>query len=225
MDVKPMGSLKKFANWLSTSGTKRKKTETSPLTKIKIFNKRLARQVKKMEIQERSMRKKAIESRKQGDLNGSRMKMKSSLQYRKWSHATENFRVRMEGVQFKLQQAKAMEQFSSVATDIAKVMNGLQLSVKAPEIAKMMEQIDLGFGSMDSIMTETTEKLEQGEDLSTTGVTEDEVNDALAEVDATLSIETGQALPSAPMSKAEPEGEISDIEAEINKLKAQRGGN
>jgi hypothetical protein len=173
-----------------------------------------------MEVQQKLARNKAIERRKAGDIAGSKLHMKSSLQFQKWVHATENFRVRLDGVQFKLEQAKAMNDFTGVAQDIAGILTELQLSIKAPEIAQMLAQLDFGFGTMDSLFEETAEQMEISEDASSTSVSESEVENALAEVDAELSLDTRQALPSVPgMAK---ESEINDLEAEIKRLKSQR---
>ncbi|MHA1474170.1 MAG: Snf7 family protein [Promethearchaeota archaeon] len=217
--MRKIGQLKNFAKWLSGSG--QKQDETSPLIKIKVFNKRLARQIGKMEIQERTAKKKALNARKDGDIAGSRLHMKSSLQYRKWGHSTENFRVKMEGVQYRLEQAKVMGQFSKVAEDIVGTLQGLQEQVKMPEIAKLLSEMDLGFGSMEAMFGETSEQLEITDDASSTGVTEDEVNLALAEVDSELSIESGISLPSVPAG-INAEAQIDDLEKEIKKLKNQR---
>jgi len=206
--------------WLS--GGYQQKNETSPLIKIKVFNKRLARQIGKMEIQERTAKKKAIAARKNGDIPGSKLHMKNSLQYRKWAHATENFRMRMEGVRYRLEQAKAMGQFSKVAEDIVGTLQGLQEQVKMPEIAKLLSDMDLGFGSMESMLGETTEQLEISDDASSTGVTDEEVDNALAEVDSEISVESGISLPSVPAG-TNAEAQIDDLEKEIKKLKQQRG--
>jgi division protein CdvB (Snf7/Vps24/ESCRT-III family) len=211
--------------WLSGDNKKKEEHTTSPLTKIKIFNKRLARQIGKMELQERKAKAKAIESRKKGDIVGSKMHMKSCLQYRKWSHSTENFRVRMEGVQFKLQQAKAMQQFAGVAQDIASTLQGLSSQVQMPEISKLIGQMDMGFAGFDAMMEGTTEQLQVSEDSSSTAVSDSEVDEALAEVDTEFALETNEILPSAPMSTGEAEPAIDDLEDEIRKLKEQRGIN
>ncbi|MHA1646643.1 MAG: Snf7 family protein [Promethearchaeota archaeon] len=217
--MRKIGQLKNFAMWLSGAG--QKQDETSPLIKIKVFNKRLARQIGKMEVQERTAKKKAITARKNGDIAGSKLHMKSSLQYRKWGHSTENFRVKMEGVQYRLEQAKAMGQFSKVAEDIVGTLQGLQEQVKMPEIAKLLSEMDLGFGSMEAMFGETSEQLEITDDASSTGVTDDEVNLALAEVDSEISVETGISLPSVPVG-SNAEAQIDDLEKEIKKLKQQR---
>ena len=215
-----MGSLKKLAEWLS-DGFKDEPQTTSPLIKIKVFTKRLQRQIGKMEIKEKLAKKRAIEARRTGDVKGSQLHMKSSLQYRKWGRSTENFRMRMEGVQVKLEQAKIMGQFSNVATEIVGTLQGLQTQVNMPEIQKMLAEIDLGFGSMESIMQETTSQLETGEDVAVTGVSETEVEQALAEVDATFGIQEGLTLPSVPSSET-PEAQIDNLEDEIKKLKQVR---
>lgn len=215
-----MGSLKKLAEWLS-DGFKDEPQTTSPLIKIKVFTKRLQRQIGKMEIKEKLAKKRAIEARRTGDIKDSQLHMKSSLQYRKWGHSTEKFRMRMEGVQVKLEQAKIMGQFSKVATEIVGTLQGLQSQVDMPEIQKMLAEIDLGFGSMESIMHETTSQLETGEDVAVSGVSETEVEQALAEVDATFGIQEGLNLPSVPSSET-PEAQIDNLEDEIKKLKQVR---
>ncbi len=216
-----MGSMKKFAKWLSGD---RKKRGTDPvrstITSLKIFNKRLQRQIRKMEQQQKLARKKAIERRQAGDIPGSKLHMKSSLQFQKWNHNTENFRVRLDGVQFRLEQAKAMGDFSNVAQDIVTALGGLQMQVKAPQISAMLSQLDLGFGNMEAMFAETSEELEMQDDASASGVSEDEVENALAEVDAELSIGTREALPSVPGQV--PGEEISDLEKEIQRLKNSR---
>ena len=80
----------------------------------------------------------------------------------------------------------------------------------------------MGFGNMDDIMNETTQKLEQMDDGATTSVSEDEVDNALAEIDVELSLDTGTALPSIPASVSEDQ--IDDWEKRAQDLKNQ-GGN
>ncbi len=216
-----MGSLKRFAQWLS-DGFNNDEQTTSPLIKVKVFNKRLARQIKKMEVQEKMAKKRAVDARKSGDIAGSKMHMKNSLQYRKWGHSTEHFRMKIENIQFRMEQAKVMGQFNQVAEDIVGTLQGLQLNVKMPEMAKMLKEMDLGFGSMDAVMGETTSQLEQSEGTTAaTEVSDSEVDNALEEVDAEMSIDSVIALPSVPMDEA-PEAQIENLEDEIKKLKESR---
>lgn len=210
--------LKRLVKWLNGD---KKENEVSPTTKIKIFAKRLERQIRKMEYQEKVLKKKAIETRQSGDLTGSKIYMKNSLQYRKWGHATEGFRLKMVGIQYKLEQAKAMESFQGVAQDVAESLQGLSMTVKAPEIQKMLAAVDMGFGNMDAIMAETVDSLDETESASSTGVSDAEVEEALAEIDMIETAESIGALPSSPVGET-PEN-IDELEKEIAKLKAQRG--
>ncbi len=217
-----MGTIKQFAKFLSEGGRKNKGED--PLRKtiiqLKIFGKRLRRQIVKMEAEQKKAHKKAVERRQAGDIEGSRLHMKSSIQFRKWSHAIETFRVRLDGVQFKLEQAKAIGDFTGVAQDIVGILGELQMSIKSPQISKMLSQLDFGFGRMDAMFNEVNEQLEMSEDSSSTAVSDNEVDNALAEVDATLSLDTREALPSVPGTVADHE--ITDLEAEIKRLKSQR---
>lgn len=219
-----MGTIKKFAQYLSDGSFGKKNKGEDPLRKtiiqLKIFGKRLRRQIKKMEMEQKRAHKKAVERRKAGDIEGSRLHMKSSLQFRKWSHAIETFRVRLDGVQFKLEQAKAVGDFTGVAQDIVGILGELQMNIKSPQITKMLSQLDFGFGRMDAMFNEVSEQLEMSEDSSSTAVNDAEVDEALAEVDAELSIGTRESLPSVP--GAVGESDITDLEAEIKRLKSQR---
>jgi division protein CdvB (Snf7/Vps24/ESCRT-III family) len=215
-----MGTLKNFIGWLSEGKGDSKDGVSRSIMKMKLLVKRLARQVGKMEVQAKILRNKAIKSREAGDMEGSKLSMKSSLQYKKWAHSTETFRVKLEGIQYKLEQAKAMKDFSGVAQEVAKVMSGLVMDVKAPQIAEILKDMDLSFESMDNVMEMTNENLEVMDAGSSTAVKEEEVDNALAEIDAEISIKRGVDLPSAPIAGTEPA--IDSLEDEIKRLKQQR---
>ena len=87
-----------------------------------------------------------------------------------------------------------------------------------PEIQKILGELDLGFGKMDDVMAETSEMLETSETESSTGVSDTEVDEALAAVDSEMAIETGLDLPSVP-SMADPDEKLESLEEEIKKLK------
>ncbi len=215
-----MGSIKKLAEWLS-GDYKTEEQTTSPLIKIKVFNKRLARQINKMEIKEKVERRKAIEARRTGDILGSKVFMKNSLQYRKWGYSSEKFRLQIENIQFQLEQAKIMGQFTKVAEDISSTLQGLQSNVSMPEISKLLKNIDFGFETMETISEEATSNLEMQEENSPSGVSDDEVENALAELDAEMSAGSAFELPSVPFAETS-EDEIDELQDEIQKLKQKQ---
>ncbi|MHA1821577.1 MAG: Snf7 family protein [Promethearchaeota archaeon] len=205
-----MGSLKKFANWLSGESTSKNNT-TRMITKLKIFIKRLQRQAAKLNAQAKIERRKAIEFRKKGDMNASKLHMRASLQNQKWANGIDNFILQIQTLEFKLEQAKAVNDIAGILQGVAKAVTNLQNTINAPQISEIVEQIDMGIQDFDVTQEITQNGLEA---MSVdTEVSDEDVNNALAEIDSEISIETGQALPSAGDSK------ISEIEKEIKRLK------
>ncbi|GAF68373.1 unnamed protein product [marine sediment metagenome] len=207
-----MGSLKKFANWLGGGTSRGKNTATSSITKLKVFIKRLQRQSSKLNSQSKIARRKAVDLRKKGDLSSSRLQMKSALQSSKWAQGIDNYVLQIQGLQFKLEQAKSINDVGEILKGVAASIAGLQQSVNAPQISELVEKIDIGIQDFDVVQEMTEDGLES---MQVSEVTEEDVDAALAEVDSEISVETGQALPSA----AEGEGKISDLEKEIQRLK------
>jgi hypothetical protein len=212
-----MGKLVEFVKWLQ-GDQQPQSHQPSPLIKIKLFNKRLARQVKKMEIKEKISKKEALRDREEGDLTGARIHMRASIQYKKWAFSTQKFQNQMDNIQFRLQQAKIVGDFAGMAKDLTGALQGLQSQVKMPEIQKMLGELDMGFGKMDDLFAETSEILETSETESSTGVSDTEVDEALAAVDAEFAIDTGLTMPSVP-SMADPDEKLESLEEEIKKLK------
>ncbi len=206
-----MGTLKKFAGWVGGTGGSKDDKTISTITKLKVFNKRLTVQARHLDQKSQLARRKAIEFRKKGDNNGSRMQMKSHLQMQAWKNNIEGFQLKLEGLQYKLEQAKAMKDVSGILTSIASTIQGLSQSVSAPEISQLVEKIDLNISDFDVTQEVASEGMENLG--STDQISDAALDKALEEVDAEISAETGTALPSAGA------GKISELEKEIQKLK------
>jgi hypothetical protein len=206
-----MGTLKKFADWL----TGNKYTPQKMITKLTIFQKRLQRQSAKLNSQARIARRKAVEFRKKGDVSASRVHMRSSLQQTNWAVGIDNYCLQIQGLQFKLEQAKAVGDINEIMKGIAKVVGQLQNVVSAPQINELIDEIDLGMQDFD-VMQEMTASGMEAMQVSTE-VTDKDIDKALQEVDAEISIETGEALPSAV-----GDSKISDLEKEIKRLKENK---
>ncbi|HMF30603.1 MAG TPA: Snf7 family protein [Candidatus Lokiarchaeia archaeon] len=190
-----------------------KDTTLSVLTKLKIFNKRLSRQATQLNMKSQRARAKAIDLRKKGDTAGSKMQMRAHLQMQAWKNNIENFQLKLDGLQYKLEQAKAVNDVESILKNVAGVITVLQKTVSAPEISQIISQIDLGISDFDATQEVAAEGME---DMGATDqISDDQVDLALDEVDAEIMAETGTQLPSAGS------GKISDLEKEIQKLKQQ----
>ena len=89
-----------------------------------------------------------------------------------------------------------------------------------PQINEMIKQMDIGFENFDAILDSTNEGLETMEAGGSSSVSDDEVDEALSEIDTEISVKTGQALPSTPISSGGEE--IGSLEDEIKRLKEQK---
>ncbi len=207
-----MGLLNKINDWLGSAsgGNKDKKLRTA-LTQLKLVNTRLTKQALVQNRRAQQSRRLAIDLRKKGEMDASKIQMKASLQSQLWGNSIEKFKLKLEGLQFKLEQSKAMKDVAGILVSVAGTLQGLSQSVSMPDITKALEDIDLGISDFDVTQEVAAEGMEQ---LGTADQVPDEaVEKALEEVDAEIRVETDNALPSAGM------GAMDDLERELQALK------
>lgn len=207
-----MGFLKDISKWLS--GDKRGKDNVrSAAIKLKVFNKRLTRQTKKLEISARLARDKVVNLRKQGDMDGSKFHARNYLQVKKQARVVEMFRTNLEGLLFKLEQANAVKDVSEIMTGIAQSLSALKSQLSVPQITELMSQIDIDmeeFAVTADIATEGMDNI-----TIDTAVSDSDVSEVLGEIDAEIQVEMGAALPSAASDE-----KIAELEKELNRLKS-----
>ena len=207
-----MGFLKDMSNWLS--GGKKKDTVRSATVKLKVFNKRLARNTKKMEITAKQARDKAVRLRKAGDMDGSEFHARNYLQVKKQARAIDHFRTNLEGMVFKLEQASAVKDISNIMTGIAASLGALKNQLSVPQLTELMTEIGIDMEDFEV----TQEITSDGIDNMTldTAVSDNQVKEVLGEIDAEIQVEVGGALPSI-----DPDGKVKELEEELNKLKSR----
>jgi hypothetical protein len=207
-----MGFLKDMSNWLS--GGKKQDTVRSATVKLKVFNKRLMRQTKRMEITAKQARDKAVRLRKAGDMDGSAFHARNYLQVKKQARAIDHFRTNLEGMVFKLEQASAVKDISNIMTGIAASLGALKSQLSVPQLTEMMTEIGIDMEDFEV----TQEITSDGIDSMTldTAVSDGQVKEILGEIDAEIQVEVGGALPSI-----DPDGKVKELEEELNKLKSR----
>ena len=207
-----MGFLKDISNWLS--GGKKPDTMRSATVKLKVFNKRLMRQTKKMEMTAKLARDKAVRLRKSGDLEGSSFHARNYLQVKKQARAIDHFRTNMEGMVFKLEQANAVKDVADIMHGIATSLGALKSQLSVPQLTELMNNIGIDMEEFDVTAEITSDGIN---DMTLdTAVTDDQVKEVLGEIDAEIQVEMGGALPSV-----EPDGKVKELEEELNKLKSR----
>ncbi|TKJ21800.1 MAG: hypothetical protein CEE43_08910 [Promethearchaeota archaeon Loki_b32] len=209
-----MGFLKDISKWLS--GGKSKDGPRSAAIKLKVFNKRLMRQTKKLEISAKLARDKAVNLRKQGDLDGSKFHARNYLQVKKQARAVEMFRTNLEGLLFKLEQANAVKDVSQIMTGIAQSLATLKSQLSVPQMTQLMSQIDIDmeeFAVTADIATDGMDSISID-----TAVMDSDVSEVLGEIDAEIQVEMGVALPSAASGASDEK--IAELEKELKRLKS-----
>jgi hypothetical protein len=209
--ISKLGFLTDLSKWLS--GGRKKDTIRSVTVKLKVFNKRLMRQSKKLEMSAKLAREKAVKLRKEGDLEGSKFHARNYLQVKNQARAVDTFRTNLEGLQFKLENAGAVKDVSEILKGVAVAVSGIKAQLSVPQITELMKNIDLDVEDF-AVAQEITSEGMTDMNLDT-AVTDSQVDDFLGEVDAEIGVETGVALPSAAGSSQK----IKELEEELNRLK------
>lgn len=211
-----MGFLKDVSGWLSGGGGRgRKDNMRQASIKLRVFNKRLMRQVKKLEISASQARNKAVQLRKEGDIEGSKFHARNYLQVKNQARAVDIFKSNIENLLYRLDNAQAMKDVSEVLKGVASSVAGLKQSFSVPQLSEMMKDIQMDVEDFEVAEEITSESMT---DMNLdTAVTDDKVNMFLGEIDAEIGIETGIALPSAGSNSQK----IKELEEELNRLKSQ----
>lgn len=207
-----MGFLKDMSNWLA--GGKKKDTVRSATIKLKVFNKRLMRQVSKMEMTAKQARDKAVRLRKAGDMDGSEFHARNYLQVKKQARAIDHFRTNLEGMVFKLEQANAVKDISDIMQGIAVSLGMLKSQLSVPQLTELMTEIGIDMEDFEVTQEITSDGINNM--TLDTAVTDNQVKEILGEIDAEIQVEVGGALPSV-----DPDGKVKELEDELNKLKSR----
>jgi len=207
-----MGFLKDISKWLS--GGRKTDTVRSATVKLKVFNKRLMRQTKKMEMTAKQARDKAVRLRKTGDMDGSAFHARNYLQVKKQARAIDHFRTNMEGMVFKLEQATAVKDVAEIMNGIASSLGTLKSQLSIPQLTDLMDNIGIDMEDFELTQEITSDGIN---DMTLdTAVTDSQVKEVLGEIDAEIGAEIGAALPTV-----DPDGKVKELEEELNKLKSR----
>jgi hypothetical protein len=171
------------------------------------------RQVKKLEMTAKLARDKAVKLRKEGDLEGSKFQARNYLQVKKQARAVDTFRTNLEGLQFKLEQARAVSDVAGIMKEVATSVSALKSQISIPQITEMMKNIDFDIEDFQVTQEITSDSMDSI--TMDTAVTDSDVNEVLGEIDAELNVEITESLPSVSNEK------ISELEEELERLKSK----
>jgi len=238
-----MGSVENFYKWLARSNT-RLGTNNAQQTimALKIFNRQLEGQYKRMEIQRKHAYQKAQKRYSDGDKHAAFKLMRSALLYRKWADKLDEFRTDLDDVQFQLSTAHDMNNYDEVGYDMLKTLCELRLTLGNPQIQKMLNELDVGYGSLHNVYQDFIKSEELAEKLRPLEVREREIRQEFGEVSKTkktkendessmdkLLLDELPDIPDGSASSRQSSGknsddELFDLEKELARLRKKRQG-
>lgn len=212
-----MGFLKDFSDkaskWLKGEGNKKDGVKSASI-KLRIYNKRLLRQVKKLEQTASRERKKTAQFRQEGDNRGAKNHARRFLQIKSQIRSVEKFRSNLEGLQFKLEQASAMKDVAGIFSSISQSVSSVKNQLNIPQIQDVLTDLTVDMEEIGMTQEVATESMEDvNMDM---GVNDSQVDSFLQELDSEIEVEATGNLPS-PMIEDE---RVKDLEEELKKLKS-----
>ncbi len=202
-----MSVIRRFMSWLG-GGPDLKKL----IFRLDVFCRKLDLQRKMLEREASKSRQKAKKYRLAGNMDAVRLYLQHHLRFQKWALSVDAYRLRIEGLQTQLRQSEAMGEVAKILGQLNAALGGLKSQVRVPEVAQLVDQIEGNLRHFE--MTQEVAEAGMERMAVSTEVTDTEVKDAMKELDQEIEIETGTALP-------EPEKRVSELEAEIRKLKEE----
>ena len=179
------------------------------LTKMRLLNKRLQKQSKKMKAESEKCREKAREYLTRGEQEAAKEFLLQSINYKKWAEGIDKFQIKIDSLVMRLQQSRLVADFGDITQELANSMSRLSNNVSAPDIQKYMQEIDLNISDYVKVQEQVTPKI--GEQ-SMTDTKPEELENAFSELSAEASIISGK-LPDASSET------IAELEKELEKLK------
>ncbi len=119
-----MDYLKIFEDWAQNMSNRDLERQITQIVKrINVLNKHLKKQIKRLDEVSQDARQKAMDLRKKGDENNSRMQMKAHLQMQAKKNNIENTQLKLDGFQYELGISHAIEQVPGILAKIVSLFS------------------------------------------------------------------------------------------------------
>ncbi|MHA1620092.1 MAG: hypothetical protein ACTSVZ_12510 [Promethearchaeota archaeon] len=235
--------ISSFYKWLARSNIRGGTNNAQQaIMTLKIFNRQLEGQYKRMDIQGKKAYDKAKLRYDNGDKHAAFKLMRSALLYRQWTQKLDDFRVNIDDVQFQLSTAADMNNFDDVGQELLQNLCELRLTLGNPQIQKMLNDLNLGYsGSMASLYQDFIKKEELMEKLKPMEVRELDIRREFGErAGKTKKDDNVDALPDAlglpdtdsngddesgdDRDSSDSDDDTFDLEKELARLRKKRNG-
>ncbi|MHA1522230.1 MAG: hypothetical protein ACTSRK_18810 [Promethearchaeota archaeon] len=219
--------ISSFYKWLARSNIRGGTNNAQQaIMALKIFNRQLEGQYKRMDIQGKKAYDKAKTRYEGGDKHAAFKLMRSALLYRQWTQKLDDFRVNIDDVQFQLSTASDMNNFDEVGQEMLQNLCELRLTLGNPQIQKMLNDLNLGYsGSMASLYQEFIKKEELMEKLKPMEVRERDIRKEFGGLpDADSDDGDDDESGDNGENSSDSDDDMFDLEKELARLRKKRNG-
>ncbi|MHA1443619.1 MAG: Snf7 family protein [Candidatus Hodarchaeales archaeon] len=197
----------RFGQWLKGGGSG-SQTTRKWIVRLRMVEKRMLRQRKKLQKEEKHMLKEVERAIEDGDMASARLLAKDVAKNRHMAQACQQMASRVKGIKFKLEQAAATQAIGKDLKGLVKTLHTMNSQLKIPQLEGVLHQMEIETERIDI----ATEAMDEGFEMMTSDGEEDEVVEKiLGEISASKAAKLDFGLPSPDIRSQELQKELEKI--------------
>ncbi|MHA1236405.1 MAG: Snf7 family protein, partial [Candidatus Hodarchaeales archaeon] len=178
------------------------------IVRLRMVEKRMLRQRKKLQKEEKHMLKEVERAIEDGDMASARLLAKDVAKNRHMAQACQQMASRVKGIKFKLEQAAATQAIGKDLKGLVKTLHTMNSQLKIPQLEGVLHQMEIETERIDI----ATEAMDEGFEMMTSDGEEDEVVEKiLGEISASKAAKLDFGLPSPDIRSQELQKELEKI--------------
>jgi hypothetical protein len=197
----------RFGQWLKGGGSG-SQTTRKWIVRLRMVEKRMLRQRKKLQKEEKQMLKEVERAIEDGDMSTARLLAKDVAKNRHMAQACQQMASRVKGIKFKLEQAAATQAIGKDLKGLVRTLHTMNAQLKIPQLEGVLQQMEVETERIDI----ATDAMDEGFEMMTSDVEEDEVVEKiLGEISASKAAKVDFGLPSPDIRSQELQKELEKI--------------
>ncbi|MHA1541694.1 MAG: Snf7 family protein [Candidatus Hodarchaeales archaeon] len=198
----------RFGQWLKGGGSG-SQTTRKWIVRLRMVEKRMLRQRRKLQKEEKQMLKEVERAIEDGDMSTARLLAKDVAKNRHMAQACQQMASRVKGIKFKLEQAAATQAIGKDLKGLVKTLHTMNAQLKIPQLEGVLQQMEVETERIDI----ATDAMDEGFEMMTSDVEDDEVVEKiLGEISASKAAKVDFGLPS-------PDRRSQELQKELEKIK------
>ncbi|MHA2112966.1 MAG: Snf7 family protein [Candidatus Hodarchaeales archaeon] len=132
----------RFGQWLKGGGSG-SQTTRKWIVRLRMVEKRMLRQRKKLQKEEKQMLKEVERAIEDGDMSTARLLAKDVAKNRHMAQACQQMASRVKGIKFKLEQAAATQAIGKDLKGLVKTLHTMNAQLKIPQLEGVLQQMEV----------------------------------------------------------------------------------